>query len=285
MAAKDIGPRRKRLIASIAEAVYNDYAKRIPVRPAKIIEDNGIGLTYNNYGDAFDGMIEHKSGKFHIYCNTGAGDSVESPRMRFTQAHELGHYFIDEHRNSLAGGQPPHGSKIDGPGELMVEREANYFASHLLMPGQKLTEFLAGKISGLQTILDAGSTFGVSTQSTAIRFIQDCAKRRAIVMFRENGTSWSEVSPELAASGFPFTQRFRQGPPSGGAAHQAMVFSKKSLSGVVKTTSTATTWFSGVPASSDRNEVITEEAVRLGSRGVLALLTFPALPPAKTAVN
>src|SRR6478736_8142320 len=111
MAAKDIGPRRKRLIASIAEAVFADYAKRIPVRPPQIIEANDIGLTYNNYGDAFDGMIEHKSGRFHIYCNVGAGDSVESPRMRFTQAHELGHYFIDEHRNSLAAGQPPHGSK------------------------------------------------------------------------------------------------------------------------------------------------------------------------------
>lgn len=104
-------------------------------------------------------------------------------------------------------------------------------------------------------------------------------------MFRENGTSWSEVSPELAASGFPFTQRFRQGPPPGGAAHQAMALSKKSLSGIVKTTSTATNWFTGIGESSDRNEVITEEAVRLCSRGVLTLLTFAELPPSKLAIT
>ncbi len=51
----------------------------------------------------------------------------------------LGHYFIDEHSNALATGVPPAYSAHTGyASEFKVEREADYFASCLLMPKSEI---------------------------------------------------------------------------------------------------------------------------------------------------
>ena len=58
------------------------------------------------------GMLEHRGGRpacwsggWHIYCNLDCVGQKDSPRARFTLAHELGHYYIDEHRNALVAGR------------------------------------------------------------------------------------------------------------------------------------------------------------------------------------
>jgi hypothetical protein len=279
MSPRDLSPRRKRFIADLANAVFHDIGLgRVRVQPLEIIEEIEIGYSYDDFGDSFDGLIEHRWGDFHIYCNARTNEHDGSPRMRFTLAHELGHYFIDEHRNALAAGQDPHASKTDGPGKLLIEREANYFASNLLMPKTELVQFLSKTKEGLQSFLDIGSHFGVSAQSTAIRCVQDCGSRCAVVMFREGKSPWCELSPVLQFSGFTQPKRFSNGPPLGGAAAEAWAALPDGLSSIFTNTSTATTWFSSVTEQSDRNEIITEQAVRLGSRGVLTLLTFGAAP-------
>lgn len=281
MSASDLSPRRKRLIAALANAVFADHGGgRIQVQPLEIISDLEIGYSYDDFGDSFDGLLEHRWGDFHIYCNARTNEYEGSSRMRFTLAHELGHYFIDEHRNALAAGQDPHASKTDGPGKFLVEREANYFASNLLMPKPELVQFLSRTKTGLQSFLDVGSHFGVSTQSTAIRCVQDCSSRCAIIVFRDGKPAWSELSPSLQASGFIQVKRFSDGPPPGGAAAEAWAAPPRGLSNIFENTSTATTWFQGVFERGDRNEIISEQAVRLGSRGVLTLLTFGPPPHA-----
>lgn len=283
MPVTDLSPRRKRFIAELATDVFHGYGGgRVKVEPLEIIDNVEIGYSFDDFGDCFDGLIEHRRGEFHIYCNSKTNEYEGSPRTRFTQAHELGHYFLDEHRNLLAAGKDPHASTTDGPGKLLVEREANYFASNLLMPREELLLFLKRTTSGLQAILDAGSHFGVSAQSTAIRYVQDCGARCAIVMFREGKPSWSETSPALTESGFHHPKKFTDAHPQGGATDEAWAADRTRLSQIFGSTSTASFWFPGVIDSSASNEIITEQAVRLGSRGVLAFVSFgPALAAAE----
>ena len=44
-----------------------------------------------------------------IHLNTASGNGANSAKGRFTLAHELGHYFIDQHRMALINGtMQPH---------------------------------------------------------------------------------------------------------------------------------------------------------------------------------
>lgn len=76
----------------------------IPIRLEDVIEDEGLNVIYDDYGQGtFDGMTwyEPNPDEFFIHMNTARGNAKGSAKGRFTLAHELGHYFIDHHRQAL----------------------------------------------------------------------------------------------------------------------------------------------------------------------------------------
>ena len=101
-------------LAELAEAVADEHCPRDVVYPEVIASASGITVSFGAYGEGFDGILEHRNGRFHIFCNTDRVGPDDSPRARFTLAHELGHYYIDDHRRALAsGGVAPHPSQCD----------------------------------------------------------------------------------------------------------------------------------------------------------------------------
>ena len=165
---------RRSFIADLAEGIWQDYSGERQVFLDGIADEFDVSLSYGHYGDAFDGLLEHKSGSFHIYCNLTRVHDQNAPRARFTVAHELGHYFIDEHRNALAAGKPPHSSFPERLSDNPVEQEANLFASHLLMPTVEFQTALTGSARGAaQGIVDIAGNFAVSIQSAALRYHGD----------------------------------------------------------------------------------------------------------------
>jgi len=134
-------PARRQEIISLAESVAEMHCPGQLINPLRIMVNKQITYSANYYGDGFDGMLEHRKGRFHFYCNLNRAAEMTSRRARFTQAHELGHYFIDEHRNALLNGTPPHYSIADQPdAQRKVEQEADLFASHLLMPASRFNQ-------------------------------------------------------------------------------------------------------------------------------------------------
>lgn len=122
-------------IAELAEAVADAYHPAIRVEPEVIAKELGITFSYGHYTDAFDGMLEYQRGRFHIYCNLDRVQRPHSLRARFTLGHELGHYFIDEHRNALKRGHAaPDLFSRQYKCPNVVEREADYFSTNLLLP-------------------------------------------------------------------------------------------------------------------------------------------------------
>ena len=115
---------------NLASSISDYYFPNGRVEPEIIAGKNGITFNYGEYADSFDGMIECENGQFHIYINTNRLQHAYSDRARFTFAHELGHFFIDNHRNALLSGKSPSHSSFTGfIVKNKAERQADYFAS------------------------------------------------------------------------------------------------------------------------------------------------------------
>jgi hypothetical protein len=119
----------------------------------------------------FDGLLECENGDFHIYINLTKVKQAYSERARFTFAHELGHYFIDDHRNALLKGlSPSHCSNTGFKSRNRAERQADYFASCLLMPENGFRKYCNKKKFEYRIIEELSKKYGVSKSATALRF-------------------------------------------------------------------------------------------------------------------
>lgn len=269
---------RTETIRLLAEGLAELHCPTGRVDPHRLLEAAKITISFNHYGNAFDGALEHKSGRFHTYCNLDRVRSCNTPRARFTIAHELGHYHINEHRTALERGLTPmHGSIANRPdSDIVMEQEADLFASHLLLPRpryRQLLDTLPADVSGLYRIIAVANAFDVSVQATAVRFCQDMPGICGIVMWRKEDPAWSYVAPAWDASGYPRPRRDKDAICDGSATALALAEPGVGrINDVHQTTSTAAFWFPRVAKGGTRDTVMIEQAVRLGSFGVLTLL-------------
>ena len=105
-----ISNRRKAELSELADYIATEDGNYgMPVDLLRIAEDNDITFNLGNYEKYFDGMLEYDKGHFHIYLNNYGTHSLRTGRLRFSFAHELGHYFIDEHRLVLCSCFPQWG--------------------------------------------------------------------------------------------------------------------------------------------------------------------------------
>ena len=221
-------------------------------------------------------MLEHRSGRFHIYCNLDRVETQSSPRARFTVGHELAHFFIDEHRNALKSGlTPAHGSRSEFESSLLVEREADHFASHLLMPSTEFQKIALRQKPGLAGILSIAKHFDVSVTSAAVRYVQSDLVPCVIVKWTPTEFQWHWISTE------PYRARLRgitktlDSLPSDCSTRTALSGAVAPSCGYFETGTTAATWFPFLNDGDSRNIIMMEQAVQLGRFGALTLL-FPA---------
>lgn len=161
---------RKNEIVELAEFIAEEYCSGSIVSPEVIADLSAISYNYGDYQNYFDGVLEHDSGDFHIYLNT---HSIQYPeRLRFSFAHELGHYFIDDHRNSLKKGNSLHKSYSSLLPKNIVETEADCFASNLLVPPNRFANFINKKKFNFPLIESISRHFGISLSATLFRFIE-----------------------------------------------------------------------------------------------------------------
>jgi Zn-dependent peptidase ImmA (M78 family) len=161
---------RKSEIADLAEFIAEEYCPDCMVMPEVIADSSHISYNYGDYQNYFNGILEHDSGDFHIFLNTC---SVQYPeRLRFSFAHELGHYFIDDHRNSLKKGNSLHKSYSSLLPKNIVETEADCFASNLLAPPARFANFIHRKKFDFSVIESISKNFGISLSATLFRFVE-----------------------------------------------------------------------------------------------------------------
>lgn len=201
-----ITPQRAEELSDLAEFYADTYCAHSPVvLPQEIATGEGLAYSLNDYGKAFDGLLEYERGKFHVFINSRGSEHLYDPRTRFTFAHELGHYLIEEHRHALLlPGVKPHASFTNFLSDNLAEMEADYFASSLLMPrGRIMTDIFMRKFN-FSLVDEIASKYNVSLTSALIKFMAIDHYPLLLVCSRAGRIAWYRYSRD-----FPFKELLR----------------------------------------------------------------------------
>lgn len=134
--------------------------------------------------DAFEGMLARDPNDHEVWGIAYNGKS-RPERQRFTIAHELGHFVL--HRSQQQKFNCDKQSVHTGIDTLRdIEREADDFASNLLMPGDLLRSWISNQRIDFRVLGDIAKRFQVSLEALCIRYIKFTTER-AILVYWDNG--------------------------------------------------------------------------------------------------
>ncbi|NLF31152.1 MAG: ImmA/IrrE family metallo-endopeptidase [Planctomycetes bacterium] len=268
-----LGAEARAEIAELAAAVADAHCPAERVAPERIARAKAVTLSWGRYGPAFDGMLEHLDGRFHIYVNLDRVGRPDAPRARFTLAHELGHYYLDAHRRALAAGRAPaHRSRCDWESPNLAEQEADHFAAHLLMPAGRFGRALDGVPLDLSGVIALALRFGASLTAAALRTVACSAAPCAVVKWNWSGVSWARLSSAAFTGRLGAAVDAPARLPDDAPTRRALAGEVPPAEGFFTAGATAATWFSAVAPGSRRDVLLIEQAIPLGRYGVLTFL-------------
>jgi hypothetical protein len=261
-------------IRQTAEMVLRDLGQwRLPVEPLRIAQEEGIHLAPGNYGRGFDARIEHfpEFNRYGIYYQV-AGFSRNAGRVNFSIAHELGHFYLPQHRERLQAGSR-HNSISNFGSKDPIEKEADRFAAHLLMPQELFVDHVKLHHSGLCTlknICTMAERLGTSVTSTAIRYC-DCGIDATLVVFSQDRiVQWSWPSEDMRSLGMWYVKPATAIPAG---SRTAILYDRRqggAADDFIEGSVDAHTWFEWA-----KRDCLWEEAMVLGN----CVLTYLALVP------
>lgn len=261
-------------LAELAEQIAEEHLSKGQVNLEKIARKQKIRIIESDYGDGFVGELVHERGKFYIHLNQTKYDLPG--RKRFTIAHEYGHYFNDDHRNKLKQGiSLAHPADYSMFSRNPIEKQANHFASNLLMPKTKFIKKCNKLEPGFESVLALKEVFNTSIECTAIRYI-------SLDLVPSMFIKWNvDLSSKYAS----YTQSFSR--ISGVGGKPVIKTDKVYLSevyetyerefmptGFVERATVLSKWIATVPPGSRRDLVGLEQTIKTGDYGGITFLVF-----------
>jgi len=262
-------------IADLAEEIGNRFIFRGKVNLEKIAKGEHICFIESNYGNYFIGQLVHYLKRFYILLNTDLLTQCEFGRVRFTIAHELGHYFVDAHRTQLAKGV-----SLSFQGELSeaeykyIEIAANHFAANLLMPKNHFIKQARKLETGLAGILILKAKYCASVECTIKHYVNLNLSASLLIRWKADHTfhySWcSETFAEIT-----FIKK-----------HQIPIrfdteYIRKQVeiidttgSEYIESATFLSRWISTIMQGTTKDILGIEQTIRLGDFGGITLLTF-----------
>ena len=152
--------------------------------PVGVVKEHGVA--------GIDGMLSRRARG--DWCISYDADGVVPGRINFTLAHELGHYFC--HRQHQAEFQCGQGAMLDYYGEAFrqMEKEANVFASYLLMPATDFRQQIDGETVTLELLGEVADRYQTSFTATALRWLEITEEAAMLVVARDEFVCWSYPS-------------------------------------------------------------------------------------------
>lgn len=153
-----------------------------------IIKICGLSLSEN-----MDGCLRKTENGWVIIYN----NSIKYPgRINFTIAHEFGHYIL--HRKKYPHGLNCDKNDINRDDKVKyVEREANIFASYLLMPFDDFRETSKKYPFSIELFKVLAYRYNTSLTATVLKWI-DMTDKMAMAVFSDNGfIEWKKQSAAL----------------------------------------------------------------------------------------
>ena len=184
------------------EALAKDYSHQV-------FRDAPVALVKGRDLPGFEGgLYPSPSGRepgWGIIYNS----SITSPgRIRFTLAHEFGHYLL--HRTRFPDGLECSQEDVlrwDSKYEA-VEAEANVFASALLMPLHDFRSQIKERdVPSLDDIGACANRYGVSLTAAVLRWLEYTSRRAVLVVSRDGFIKWARSSRAALKTGLFFRTR------------------------------------------------------------------------------
>ncbi len=153
--------------------IYGKYCLEYPFRIVDFLNELKINVFAEDMGPNESGAIVKDEDNYSIFFN----ERHPSTRIRFTLAHELGHYLFDKdylanHKTITDSSKQSDkiwlfrkNCQLDNPEMRKMDIRANQFAAELLMPQDKFIEVWYEKTSPS----DVANFFNVSLDATKIR--------------------------------------------------------------------------------------------------------------------
>jgi hypothetical protein len=167
-------------IQSLARQQLVDRGRMtLPVRPKDFAREIDILVEPFAPGRTdVSGFLMQQGNSFLIgYSTAIRNEGFEN----FTVAHELGHYFIDDHPLAvLAGGK--HFSRAGYISKDRFEQEADAFATEFLMPWKLIQPIIARNVGGFRSIQAIAQNCESSIVASAIRYTQITRECVAVVV-------------------------------------------------------------------------------------------------------
>lgn len=244
-------------IEKLAESVRTGHKVKVPVDLEQICKEEEIELAPGYFSNKFHGRIEFLSedGVFVIFHPAPYG--ISEGRIRFTISHELGHYFIEEHRELIVAGNAHNSVESFAPVRDRIEQEADWFAASLLMPEKTVYEAWGAKGHlDVRGILRLAKTCKTTPRAAAYRYAE-LAEEPCMIIFADSGVVECSFHSQEAEDRWFGILGSRQ-IPSDSAARKCQSGGEWEEGG--KETDSAT-WFSPRKAYAK----LWEDSVRLGS--------------------
>lgn len=179
-------------IAELAEFIAEENTGRGKTNLEKIARNNDIGIHYDHFENYFTGMLQHENGIFDVFVNLTKVKNKKYARSRFTVAHELGHYYIDAHRNLLRSGYSlSYDKEMSYFPNDPVEKEANHFATNLLMPPSRFKADLKAHGMDIKAVIAISDQYGTSRMSTIIQY-RNLLDQPGFLVFWENNQDFKK---------------------------------------------------------------------------------------------
>ncbi|MBF0141775.1 MAG: ImmA/IrrE family metallo-endopeptidase [Magnetococcales bacterium] len=186
-----------RFPVDVPSLARNVSAQFFPEEPITLVKGRDI--------PGFEGMLSRapvgKTG-WGIFYNSGI---TSEGRIRFTLAHELGHYLL--HRNSATEGIIVCDKKsvtFSDPEHKNKEREADQFATNLLMPLDDFRRQInARDCPTIEHFSMCADRYGVSLIAAIIRWLEYTERRAVMVVSVDGFIDWAKSSrPALQTRAF-----------------------------------------------------------------------------------
>ncbi len=235
--------------------------RSFPINPFEITKTLGIPVVESNTKN-YEGFLLKDTQNARIIISN---QITNKGRKNFTLAHELGHHYIPTHDKKTYQCSPnPFSSKG------IIEREADIFASELLLPEILLKPMLHMYKADFESIIELSEDCDTSLTATAIKFTKHSDDCCALIATSNNTIDWFGKS-----SSFPYWI------DHGAQISAGTLTASYSLKGVFQEPESqeihASYWVNG--KGIDNSSTLFESCVPMPDYGVvLTMLWFPDPP-------
>ena len=269
--------RREREVRGCAGELLSELGLRNPpIDPEWIAHEVGLTVRQEELSPGVYGAMWKRGNRFGIIISPSC---PTVGHRRFSVAHELGHYHVDGHVEAMFSRDT---ATVESVGGLFrdrkdpYEREADWFASELLVPTAPCVSRIREREAGIERIRALADEFETSLSMMAIRYAEVTTRAVASILSRDGQIEWAAFSERIREHDWSWGLRKRDLVPPSTATAGLVSRAVEPLIGVTGSDSgLVCEWFDGAPTDLE----LEEDAMGLGSYGrLLTILLIPDLP-------